>query len=44
MDVSKRNLITGLVGIVLLLIGVLVYAQVTASHNFELGEYQQQTE
>lgn len=44
MDASKRNLITGLVGIVVLLIGVLVYAQVTSSQNFELGEYGQHAE
>jgi formate hydrogenlyase subunit 3/multisubunit Na+/H+ antiporter MnhD subunit len=43
-DASKRNLIAGLVGIVVLLIGVLLYAQVTASHNFDLSEYGQHAE
>jgi len=44
MNATKRNLITGLVGIGVLLIGVLIFAQVTGSHNFELGEYAQPTE
>ena len=38
---SKRNLILGMVGMALLLIGMLVYAQVNASHNYDLGNVQQ---
>ena len=38
MDPSKRNLVTGLIGVAILLIGILVYAQVNASQNFELPD------
>jgi hypothetical protein len=41
MNASKRNLILGLVGMALLLISMLVYAQVSASHNYDLGNVQQ---
>lgn len=35
MDSAKRNLVIGFVGLVLLLIGVLVFAQFSASKNFD---------
>ena len=41
MDAAKRNLAIGLVGMLILLISVLVYAQVNASYNFDLGKYEQ---
>ncbi len=44
MDASKRNLVFGLVGIAILLIGVLVYAQLSAAHHFELNEYHQRAD
>ena len=44
MGVSKRNLIAGLVGMAILLISVLVFAQVNAAPHFEMREHVQQTE
>ena len=44
MDASKRNLLTGLVGVAILLIGILVFAQVNAARNSDLGEYAQPSE
>lgn len=41
MDTTKRNLIVGLVGVAMLLISMLVYAQINASYNYDLGEIQQ---
>jgi hypothetical protein len=38
MQASKRNLIFGLVGMAVLLISMLVYAQVNASHNYDLDQ------
>ncbi len=37
MNSTQRNLWIGLAGIVALLVCILVYAQVNASHNFDLG-------
>lgn len=40
MDATKRNLLVGLAGIAILLLSILIYAQVNASHNFDLSAYQ----
>ncbi len=40
MDVSMRNLIAGFVGLVILLVSVLAYAQINGSQNFQLEEYE----
>ena len=41
MDVSKRNLLISLVGIAILLVGALAYAQFNASQNYDLPELRQ---
>ncbi len=43
MDATKRNLLIGLAGIAILLVSVLVYAQINASRNYDLGVYPQAT-
>jgi hypothetical protein len=43
MNKSTRNLIVGMAGIAVLLIGVLVYAQYNAAHNYQLPEFQHGT-
>lgn len=40
MQASQRNLILGLVGMAVLLISMLVYAQYNASHNYNLDQMQ----
>ena len=40
MSASKRKLIIGLVGMAVLLISMLVYAQINASHNYNLDPVQ----
>lgn len=40
MQASKRNLILGLVGVAVLLISMLLYAQWNASHNYNLDQIQ----
>ncbi len=40
MDKSKRNLIVGIAGIAVLLVGVLLYAQFNAADNYHLPEFQ----
>lgn len=44
MEPSKRRLAVGLVGIAMLLISVLVYAQINAAHNYEGPEVQSGTQ
>lgn len=44
MDTFKRNLIVGLAGMALLLLSVLIYAQVNASHNYDLSDFQSESE
>jgi len=44
MDVSQRNLLIGLAGIAILLVSILAYAQVNASRNYDLPEFQQTTD
>lgn len=41
MDVFKRNLLAGLLGMAILLVAVLVYAQLSASQHFDLDEFHQ---
>ena len=43
MGVTKRNLLIGLAGIVVLLVSMLVYAQVNAARNYDVDGYQQTT-
>lgn len=40
MQASQRNLIFGLLGMAVLLVAMLVYAQVNASHNYDLEQLQ----
>lgn len=42
MDATRRNLLAGLAGLAILLVSILIYAQVNASHNFDLSAYPQQ--
>ncbi len=41
MNATKRNFVLGLIGIALLLISMLVYAQVGAARNYDLTGVQQ---
>lgn len=44
MNTAKRKLAIGLIGIAILLVSILVYAQVNASRNYDLGAYPPATE
>ncbi|TWU45822.1 hypothetical protein Q31b_09980 [Novipirellula aureliae] len=44
MNTTNRNLVIGLAGLMILLISILIYSQVNASHNYDLGSFQQQAE
>lgn len=44
MNTAKQKLAIGLIGIAILLVSILVYAQFNASRNYDLGAYPPVTE